>query len=124
MLLEPSDSQFGLEEEPSAMDPEVAIDPTRVRAMVDELVRILRGYVVLHDAGRYTFGLPDGPLLRDAWSVDAGGDAAEAYAAFLRSKISEGFVPRADRVVALVEGASPEALDAFMIERAYREKRL
>ena len=85
-------------------------------AMVRELVRLLRGYVVVHDGPNHTFGLPDGGLLRDAWSHE--GSTVDAYVGFLRSKVAEGFIPRADRVVALVPGVRPTPIDASAIERA------
>jgi len=88
-------------------------------AMVRELVRLLRGYVVVHDGSNHTFGLPDQGLLRDAWSHE--GTASEAYIGFLRSKVAEGFIPRADRVVALVPGVRPDPIDADAIERAAGE---
>jgi hypothetical protein len=89
------------------------------RAMVRELVRLLRGYVVVRDGSNHTFGLPDSGLLRDAWSHD--GTEHEAYVSFLRGKVADGFIPRADRVVALVPGANPEPIDAVAIEAAAGE---
>lgn len=85
-------------------------------AMVRELVRLLRGYVVLHDDGSHTFGLPDGGLLRDAYTHQ--GDLNDAYVGFLQSKVAEGFIPRADRVVALVPGVRPSPIDPTAIEQA------
>jgi hypothetical protein len=88
-------------------------------AMVRELVRLLRGYVVVQDGSNHTFGLPDSGLLRDAWTHE--GTTQEAYVGFLRSKVAEGFIPRADRVVALVPGAQPTPIDSASIEAAAGE---
>jgi len=85
-------------------------------AMVRELVRLLRGYVVVRDGSSITFGLPDGGLLRDAWSYD--GDVHDAYVGFLQSKVADGFIPRADRVMALVRGVKTQPIDSDAIEKA------
>jgi hypothetical protein len=85
-------------------------------AMVRELVRLLRGYVVVRDGETTTFGLPDGGLLRDAWSHD--GEVHDAYVGFLQSKVADGFIPRADRVVALVRDVRPDPIDPDAIQRA------
>ncbi len=85
-------------------------------AMVRELVRLLRGYVVVHDGRSHTFGLPDGGLLRDAHTHE--GSVSDAYVSFLQSKVAEGFIPRADRVVALVPGARPAPISSEAIEQA------
>lgn len=85
-------------------------------AMVRELIRLLRGYVVVHDGQSHTFGLPDGGLLRDAWTHE--GTEEQAYVGFLQSKVAEGFIPRADRVVALVPGVRPSPIEPAAIENA------
>ncbi len=87
--------------------------------MAAEVTRLLRGYVVVEDGDVFTFGLPDGPLLRDAQTHDTAGDVGAAYKAFLLAKISEGFVPRADRVVALVPGVRPTAIDPALLRASY-----
>lgn len=87
--------------------------------MVEEVARLLKGYVVVEDGDCFTFGLPDGALLRDAQTHDTAGDIEAAYLAFLQGKIQEGFVPRADRVVALVQGARPQPVDTERLKAAY-----
>lgn len=99
-----------------------APEPSAVNdAMLAELMRTFRGYVVIEDDGEYTFGLRDGGLVRDARSFDTDGDEAAAYRAFLEAKIAEGFIPRPDRVVALVPGVTTTALDEWRMHRAYQE---
>ncbi len=88
--------------------------------MLAELVRTFRGYVVFEDDGEFTFGLRDGSLVRDAHAFDTDGDAAVAYERFLQAKIGEGFVPRPDRVVALLPGAMPGPIDEGLLRAAYR----
>jgi len=50
---------------------------------------------------------------------ETGGDVDRAYAAFLSGKIRDGFVPRVDRVAALVEGARPRPVDPERLRAAY-----
>ena len=103
----PSDSR----EETSAVD----------GAMIAELMRTFRGYVVFDDEGEFTFGLREGDIMRDAHSFDTGGDEAAAYRAFLQAKVDAGFIPRSDQVVALHPGASAVALDDWRLQHAYEE---
>jgi hypothetical protein len=90
-------------------------------AMLAELMRTFRGYVVLEDDGEYTFGLRDGGLIRDAHSYDTDGDEAAAYRQFLQAKIADGFIPRPDRVVALLPGVGVGGLDEWRLQQAYQE---
>jgi hypothetical protein len=104
---------------PRRMDDETVPGPSDGKAdgaMVRELIRLLRGYVVVFEDGSHTFGLPDGGLLRDAYTHD--GDELDAYVGFLKSKVAEGFIPRADRVVTMIPGVRPSPIDANAIEKA------
>jgi len=102
----------------SAQQPQAARRPPD-GAMVRELVRLLRGYVVVRDGSTTTFGLPDGGLLRDAWSHQ--GDVHDAYVGFLQSKVADGFIPRADRVIALVRDVRTQPIDSDAIEKAAQQ---
>lgn len=106
---------------------EVAPDPGEAKqgassgggGMAEEVARLLKGYVIVVDGDSFTFGLPDGALLRDAQTHDTAGDEEAAYMAFLQAKIQEGFVPRADRVVALVQGVRPRPVDPDRLRAVY-----
>ncbi len=118
---DPNDETGFYDERYASQPPAAAPAPSRPPdgAMVRELVRLLRGYVVVHDGRRHTFGLPDGAVLRDAWSHE--GDVHGAYVGFLRGKVADGFIPRADRVVSIGKGVRPSPIDSAEIERAAGE---
>lgn len=90
-------------------------------AMLAELVGTFGGYVLIEDEGEFTFGLRDGLLVRDALTYDTAGDEAAAYRHFVSAKVAEGFVPRPDRVAALLPGARARPLDEEQLMRAYEE---
>ncbi len=95
-------------------------DPARA-AVIDEIVRLLSGYVVVSDGqGGYLFGLLRSGLLVDVTEVRAA-DPAEAHRAFVRARSAAGFVPQAAAARPLPEGAAAEPVDPELLRAAAAE---
>ena len=82
--------------------------------------QLLRGYTVHYDGNRAVFGRPYGKRVVDRHAYPLSGDVDTVYRAFLKDKIGEGFVPRADLIGDVPAGAQMSALDPEALERAWR----
>ncbi|MDP2309960.1 MAG: hypothetical protein Q8P18_28335 [Pseudomonadota bacterium] len=82
---------------------------------------LLRGYACFFDKKEAVFGRPYGTRIVDRHVYPYRGDPDEVYAAFLRDKIQEGFVPHSERIGDLPRGVTVMPLDADAMQRVWKE---
>lgn len=82
---------------------------------------LLKGYACFFDRKEAVFGRPYGTRIVDRHVYPYRGDPDEVYAAFLRDKIEEGFVPLSERIGDLPRGVTVMPLDAEAMQRVWRE---
>ncbi|MFN7147801.1 MAG: hypothetical protein ACK4YP_28785, partial [Myxococcota bacterium] len=82
---------------------------------------LLKGYACFFEKKEAVFGRPYGTRIVDRHVYPYAGDPDEAYLAFLRDKIREGFVPRADMMGDLPRGVTLMPLDPEKLQRAWQD---
>ncbi|MDP2315719.1 MAG: hypothetical protein Q8P41_22670 [Pseudomonadota bacterium] len=82
---------------------------------------LLKGYACFFAKKEAVFGRPYGTRIVDRHVYPYRGDADEVYVAFIRDKIQEGFVPRADMIGDLPRGVTVMPLDLGAMQRAWKE---
>jgi hypothetical protein len=82
---------------------------------------LLKGYACFFDKKEAVFGRPYGTRIVDRHVYPYRGDSEEVYMAFLKDKLTEGFVPRADMMGDLPRGVTVMPLDAEAMQRAWKE---
>jgi hypothetical protein len=82
---------------------------------------LLKGYACFFDKKEAVFGRPYGTRMVDRHAYPYAGDPDDAYLDFLRDKIREGFVPRADMVGDLPRGVTLMPLDPVKLQRAWED---
>ncbi len=90
-------------------------------AMSMDFDYLLKGYACFFERKEAVFGRPYGTRIVDRHVYPYRGDPDEVYAAFMRDKISEGFVPRADMIGDLPRGVTVMPLDLEAMQRAWKE---
>lgn len=82
---------------------------------------LLKGYACYFERREAVFGRPYGTRMVDRHAYPWSGDPDAAYVAFLRDKIREGFVPRAELVGDLPRGVTLMPLDTASLQRAWKD---
>lgn len=82
---------------------------------------LLKGYAVFFDRKEAVFGRPYGTRIVDRHVYPYQGDADAAYRSFLKDKIQEGFVPRADLIGDLPRGVTVMPLDTDKLQAAWKD---
>ncbi len=81
---------------------------------------LLKGYCAFIDGGQMVFGRPYGARIVDRHAYAYYGDVDDAYCAFLKDKIAEGFAPRTELVGDLPRGTTLAPLESDRLTKAWR----